>query len=76
MKKHVLSRRDALLQCAALGALKLSPWLSLTGAVGWEFAPALQTFLAVTRALPSDEAQTALPDSDYLEARAVVRVAF
>lgn len=69
-----------------IAALRASSWrrstksddsvLSLTGAVGWEFAPALQTFLAVTRALPSDEAQTALPDSDYLEARAVVRVAF
>ena len=33
MKNHTLSRRDSLLQCAALGALKLAPWLGLTGAV-------------------------------------------
>ncbi|MGE0324320.1 MAG: hypothetical protein AB7S68_18535 [Polyangiaceae bacterium] len=69
-----------------IAALRASNWrrstatddsiLSLTGAVGWEFDPALQTFLAVTRSLPSDDAQAALPDSDYLEARAVARVAF
>jgi protocatechuate 3,4-dioxygenase beta subunit len=34
MKKHPLSRRDALLQCAAAGALRLAPWLGLTEAVG------------------------------------------
>jgi protocatechuate 3,4-dioxygenase beta subunit len=33
MKRHTLSRRDSLLQCAALGTLKLAPWLGLTGAV-------------------------------------------
>lgn len=33
MKTHTLSRRDSLLQCAALGTLKLVPWLGLTGAV-------------------------------------------
>ena len=69
-----------------IGALRASSWrrstasddsvLSLTGAVGWEFDPALQTFLAVTRSLPSDDAQAALPDTDYLEARAIARVAF
>lgn len=67
-------------------ALRASSWrrstesddsvLSLTGAVGWEFDPALQIFLAVTRSLPTDDAQAALPDSDYLEARAIARVAF
>jgi protocatechuate 3,4-dioxygenase beta subunit len=33
MKTLGLSRRDSLLQCAALGALQLAPWLGLTGAV-------------------------------------------
>ncbi len=37
MKKHQLSRRDSLLQCAAAGALRLAPWLGLT-----EAASALQ----------------------------------
>jgi protocatechuate 3,4-dioxygenase beta subunit len=34
VKNHQLSRRESLLQCAALGALKLAPWLGLTAAVG------------------------------------------
>ena len=33
MKIHQLSRRDSLLQCAALGALKIAPWFGLTAAV-------------------------------------------
>ena len=33
MKKHELSRREALLQCAAIGSLRLAPVLGLTGAV-------------------------------------------
>jgi protocatechuate 3,4-dioxygenase beta subunit len=33
MKKSPLTRRDSLLQCAALGSLKIAPWLGLTQAV-------------------------------------------
>jgi protocatechuate 3,4-dioxygenase beta subunit len=32
--KHPISRRESLLECAALGALRLAPWLGLTEAVG------------------------------------------
>jgi len=32
--KHPISRRESLLQCAALGSLRLAPWLGLTEAVG------------------------------------------
>ena len=34
MKIHQLSRRDSLFQCAAIGALRIAPWLGLTAAVG------------------------------------------
>jgi len=49
---------------------------SVTGTVGWRFGDPLETFVAVTRAFSSTEAQTEDVGSDYTELRVVAHVVF
>ncbi|MCA9600058.1 MAG: hypothetical protein KC776_42435 [Myxococcales bacterium] len=48
----------------------------VTGAAGYEIATPLTAFAAFTRSLPTDRARTAVPESDYWEARLISRIVF
>src|SRR5262249_23020972 len=49
---------------------------TLTGTAGWRFGDPLETFLAVTRSIPSTFAESAEPGNDYWDLRLVARVVF
>lgn len=48
----------------------------LTATAGYRLADPLEAFLVGTRSLSSDSAETALPGTNYWEARAVTRIVF
>jgi len=49
---------------------------SVTGALGFRFAPPLEAFLALTRSLPSASAEASTPGSSFWEGRSAFRFAF